>query len=268
MQLWFRMVAAAIGWFAIALQYYLIVRYKTEGDLVEAAIDLLAFFTMLSNILVALAMTLPWLAPESKLGAFFSRPSVRTAIASYIIVVSAVYYTILRKLWNPEGWQLVADTIEHCVAPALYLIDWLVFVPKGTLRIKSVPWWLIFPVFADPRGSDGLLPLSLPRCDAARLRPGVAEHGGADGCLRLSRPRSGGHRPHDWRRRGAQARLNGTLGKPASVNSLGICWGQDRASPIRDAATSRPSETREKGLSRWRIRTIEGKKLDRCASHR
>ncbi|MCJ7528433.1 MAG: Pr6Pr family membrane protein [Methyloceanibacter sp.] len=146
MQLWFRMVAAAIGWFAIALQYYLIVRYKTEGDLVEAAIDLLAFFTMLSNILVALAMTLPWLAPESRLGAFFSRPSVRTAIASYIIVVSAVYYTILRKLWNPEGWQLVADTIEHCVAPALYLIDWLVFVPKGTLRIKSVPWWLIFPV--------------------------------------------------------------------------------------------------------------------------
>jgi len=146
MQLWFRMVAAAIAWFAITLQYYLIVRYKTEGDLVEAAIDLLAFFTMLSNILVALAMTLPWLAPESRLGAFFSRPSVRTAIASYIILVSAVYYTILRKLWNPEGWQLVADTLEHCVAPALYLIDWLVFVPKGTLRIKSVPWWLIFPV--------------------------------------------------------------------------------------------------------------------------
>jgi hypothetical protein len=140
------MVAAAIAWFAITLQYYLIVRYKTEGDLVEAAIDLLAFFTMLSNILVALAMTLPWLAPESRLGAFFSRPSVRTAIASYIILVSAVYYTILRKLWNPEGWQLVADTLEHCVAPALYLIDWLVFVPKGTLRIKSVPWWLIFPV--------------------------------------------------------------------------------------------------------------------------
>ena len=62
-------------------------------------------------------MTLPWLALESKLGAFFSRPSVRTAIACYIIVVSAVYYAILRKLWNPEGLQYLADTIEHCVAP-------------------------------------------------------------------------------------------------------------------------------------------------------
>lgn len=65
MQRGFRMVAAAIGWFAIVLQYYLIVRYTTEGDLVAAAIRMLAFFTMLSNILVALAMTLPWLAPES-----------------------------------------------------------------------------------------------------------------------------------------------------------------------------------------------------------
>ena len=66
-------------------------------------------------------MTLPWLAPESKLGLFVSRPSVRTAIACYIIVVSAVYYAILRKLWNPEGLQYLADTIEHCVAPALYI---------------------------------------------------------------------------------------------------------------------------------------------------
>jgi hypothetical protein len=146
MQRWFRMVAAAIGWFSIVLQYYLIVRYKTEGDFVEAAIRMLAFFTMLTNILVALAMTLPWLAPESKWGAFFSRPSVRTAIASYIIVVSAVYYTVLQKLWNPEGWQLVADTIEHCVTPALYILDWLVFVPKGILQSRSISWWLIFPV--------------------------------------------------------------------------------------------------------------------------
>ena len=106
---------------------------------------MLSFCTILTNILVALAMTLPWLAPESKLGAFFSRPSGRTAIACYIIVVSAVYCAILRKLWNPEGLQYLADTIEHCVAPALYIVDWLVFVPKGTLSARSVPWWLLYP---------------------------------------------------------------------------------------------------------------------------
>jgi hypothetical protein len=84
--------------------------------------------------------------PGSKWGTFFSRPSVRTAIACYIIVVSTVYYAILRKLWNPEGWQYVANTLEHCIAPALYLIDWLVFVPKGTVSARSVPSWLIYPI--------------------------------------------------------------------------------------------------------------------------
>ena len=80
MQTWYRVVAAAIGWFVIGLQYYLIAS-KPDVTLAEAAIRLLSFFTILTNILVALAMTLPWLAPESKLAAFFSRPSVRTAIA-------------------------------------------------------------------------------------------------------------------------------------------------------------------------------------------
>lgn len=89
MQLWYRRAAVAIGWFVIGLQYYLIAS-KPDVTLPEAAIRMLAYFTILSNILGALAMTLPWLVPESKLGAFFSRPSVRTAIASYIIVVSAV----------------------------------------------------------------------------------------------------------------------------------------------------------------------------------
>lgn len=145
MQTYYRVAATTIGWFVIGLQYYLIAS-NPDVTLAEAAVRLLAYFTILTNILVALAMTLPWLAPESKLGSFFSRPSVRTAIACYIIVVSTVYYAILRKLWNPGGLQYLADTIEHCIAPTLYLIDWLVFVPKGTVSARSVPSWLIYPL--------------------------------------------------------------------------------------------------------------------------
>jgi hypothetical protein len=71
----YRMLAAALGWFAIVLQYFLIVRYKTDGDLLAAAIRFLSYFTDLSNVLVALAMTLPWLAPDSRLGRFFLQTS-------------------------------------------------------------------------------------------------------------------------------------------------------------------------------------------------
>jgi hypothetical protein len=111
-----------------------------------AAIRFLSYFTDLSNVLVALAMTLPWLAPNTGLGRFFTRLSVRTAILAYIIIVAVIYHYLLAKLWNPQGWQLVADTIEHVVAPALYVVDWALFVPKGTLRVKSAFVSLVFPL--------------------------------------------------------------------------------------------------------------------------
>jgi hypothetical protein len=139
------LVSAAIAWFAIALQYYLSVT-KPGAEVLGATVRYFSYFTILSKILVALALTLPWLAPGSRLGAFLMRPSVRTAIAGYIIIVSAVYYLVLRKLWNPEGLQYLADAIEHCIVPALYLIDWLVFVPKGTVSARSIPSWLLYPL--------------------------------------------------------------------------------------------------------------------------
>ena len=121
-------------------------RHKPGAPFIEATVRYFSFFTILTNILVALALTLPWLAPDTRLGAFFTRPSVRTAILTYIIIVAVIYHYLLAKLWNPQGWQLLADTIEHVVTPALYAIDWVLFVPKGTIRWKSAFVWLVYPL--------------------------------------------------------------------------------------------------------------------------
>ena len=142
----YRIFAAGIGWFALALQYWLIVRLKTDGDLVAGAVRFFSYFTILSNILVALAMTLPWAAPRSRLGRFSLEPSVRTAILVYIVVVAVIYHLLLRHLWNPQGWQLVADGLLHVAAPAMYVVDWFLFVPKGTVPFRSAFAWLGFPV--------------------------------------------------------------------------------------------------------------------------
>jgi len=142
---YYRRAAAAIAWFAIVLQYCLTVT-KPGAPFIEATIRYFSYFTILTNILVALALTLPWLAPQSRAGQFFDRPSVRTAILAYIIIVAVIYHYLLAKLWNPQGWELVADTIEHVVTPALYVIDWMLFVPKGTVRWKSAFIWLRFPL--------------------------------------------------------------------------------------------------------------------------
>ena len=142
---YYRIGAAAVAWFALVLQYTLTIT-KPGAPFLEATVRYFSFFTILTNILVALALTFPWLAPQSRASQFFDRPSVRTAILAYIIIVAVIYRYLLAKLWNPQGWQLLADTIEHVVTPALYVIDWVLFVPKGTVRWKSAVVWLGYPL--------------------------------------------------------------------------------------------------------------------------
>ena len=57
----------------------------------------------------------------------------------------ALYEVLLRGLWNPTGWKLLADTMLHDIAPALYLLYWFTGVPRGTLRWTDPLRWLIYP---------------------------------------------------------------------------------------------------------------------------
>ncbi|WP_072391605.1 Pr6Pr family membrane protein [Hyphomicrobium sp. CS1GBMeth3] len=140
-----RMLAAAIGWFAVGLQYWLVVTGDIGPDPVNRTINFFSYFTILTNIIAALAMTVPLVAPGSILGRFFNAPSIRTAIATYIIVVGVVYHLVLRDLWDPQGWQWIADMSLHYVTPVLFALDWLLFVPK-----RSVPWATAMHALAYP----------------------------------------------------------------------------------------------------------------------
>ena len=142
----FRVAAGILGWIALALQYGLVLTGALGADSFTRSINFFSFFTILTNILVALALTLPWLAPQSRLGKFFVAPTVRTAIAAYIIIVMAIVYFVLRHLMAFQGWNLLADLLLHYVMPVLFVIDWLFLVPKQTLKMKDSLGWLAFPV--------------------------------------------------------------------------------------------------------------------------
>jgi len=142
----YRLAAATIVSLAIALQYYLVMTGHIGPGPVGRTINFFSYFTILSNGLVVLAMALPVMAPASAAGLFFMQPAVRAGILVYIGIVCAVYGVILRHLWQPQGWQFVADAILHYGTPLLYLLDWLLFVPKGSLRIKHALAWLGFPL--------------------------------------------------------------------------------------------------------------------------
>ena len=140
-------IAGTIVWLALILQFYLITTVSIDKGLGlwVGTVRYFGFFTILTNILVALAFTVPLILPRSRWGQFFAQPGVRTAIAVYITVVGIAYSLLLRHIWDPEGWQLVADRILHDVTPIMYVVFWFLFVQKATLQWRSLPTWLIYP---------------------------------------------------------------------------------------------------------------------------
>lgn len=140
------MATGILGWIALTLQYALVLTGSLGADSFTRSINFFSYFTVLTNILAALALTLPWLATQSELGKFFARPTVRTAIAAYIIIVMTIVYFVLRHLTTFQGWNFVADLLLHYVMPVLFVIDWLFLVPKQTLKVNDTLGWLAIPV--------------------------------------------------------------------------------------------------------------------------
>lgn len=134
-------VFALIGWFALIGQYFA----AHSGSLV-GTIDYFSYFTILSNILVATTLTSAALAPQSALGKTLLRPPVATATAVYISVTGLTYFLILSSLYDLKGWVLFFDHLLHYVMPPAYVVLWLVFVPKGRLRLTTAAWALIAPL--------------------------------------------------------------------------------------------------------------------------
>jgi len=138
--------AALLAWMGLGLFFYETTAQKTGAAFVHGIINYFSYFTILSNILVASCLTFSLAPPRSAPAKFVARPGLRTAAAVYIIVTGVVYLLLLRKLSPPGSTLFVANVILHYVVPVIYVLDWLVFVPKGTLRWKQALIWLVFPL--------------------------------------------------------------------------------------------------------------------------
>ena len=138
-------IIAIAGWFALAAQLYLIIQNRV-ASLAETVIRYFSFFTILTNIIVALGVTFLLLKPNSKWGNFFSRPATLTAVTVYITIVGIVYNAILRFLWQPQGLQKITDELLHTVIPILFILLWVFYIPKSGLKYKSALSWMIYPL--------------------------------------------------------------------------------------------------------------------------
>lgn len=143
-----------LAWLAVILQFYLILENRI-ASVPETVIRFFSFYTILTNILVAICYTT--LIRKGKWFSFFSSSKTLTAITVYIIIVGAVYNLILRHIWQPQGLQLIVDELLHSVNPVLFLLFWIFTIDKSQLKWKHLFPWLIYPlvylIFILVRGS-------------------------------------------------------------------------------------------------------------------
>jgi len=135
---------AAAGWFALALQYALLLKAApAEQGVLESTARFLTYFTIQTNLLAAMALSGFVLKAHDE---WLVHPFFRSAVAAYVIVVAIVYHTVLAKLWAPQGAQYLADVLLHTVIPAGYVVFWCFCVRKAGLRWYDPLLWLIYPI--------------------------------------------------------------------------------------------------------------------------
>ena len=141
-------IIAVIGWASLILQFVLQMTNPIvpEPTTLERFVRFFSYFTITTNIIVAATLTAIAFFPETRFGRFSSKPATQAAVASYITIVGVVYSLFLRSVWDPAGWQAVADHALHDVIPLLTVLYWFVFAPKAGIVLRDVAKWLIYPI--------------------------------------------------------------------------------------------------------------------------
>ena len=152
-------LVAATAWAGLAIQLWLSLRIASVNgkSFGSGLISYLGYFTILTNLFVALATTLPLAASVSGLGKWSARGAVYGCAVTAITGVGISYHILLRNIWNPQGWQWVADMTLHYAVPLLTLALWIVFPPKERVSWKWPLLWCVYPaayfVYALVRGA-------------------------------------------------------------------------------------------------------------------
>lgn len=139
-------IVAATGWFALGLQLWLLLgtTRASGGTVVDALWQYLSFFTVLTNLFIAVVATATVFRPDAERG--LAGGMARGCATTAIVVVGISYHLLLRNVWDPQGWQLVADVSLHYVMPILGLLWWLWLPPQATLGRRALLVWAIYPL--------------------------------------------------------------------------------------------------------------------------
>ncbi len=144
-------VLAVIAWGGVVIQFIALL-YNLRNQphpLLESADWFFSFFTNLTNLLLAVVLTIIALDVGQSRRKQRIVSSLAAASVIYIIVVGVIYVLFLRPKNGLSGLGLVADVIMHYVMPIGYPIFWLKFIRKCHLKPADTWYWLAYPLAYD-----------------------------------------------------------------------------------------------------------------------
>jgi hypothetical protein len=130
-------IVAIVCWAGLAIQFS--ASYANHADVISTLWALGRFFTVLTNLIVAVTMT--GVAVGQKVSANFLGGATLA-----ILLVGIVYATLLQGLHVLTGPRLLADTLLHKASPVLMALWWLFFAPRAKLRWSAAVWWIAYPL--------------------------------------------------------------------------------------------------------------------------
>ena len=110
---------------------------------ISRVLDFASYFTILSNVVVVVVLAALW---RGRIGPTPVWRTLRMDSLVMITVTGLVFAVVLAPTADLQGLQYVTNTLEHYVTPLLTVLTFLVWGPRGWLRLGTVFTALVIPI--------------------------------------------------------------------------------------------------------------------------
>lgn len=134
----FALIIALVAW--VGLGIHIEAQWRLTGSLLGAAWVLADYFTVTTNLFVAVVFSIVALRPGS----------VSTRLLGFVTIniglVGVIYALLLRGLAELTAGAAIANVLLHMVTPMVVPVFWLLCVPRGRLTNRDPLIWALYPI--------------------------------------------------------------------------------------------------------------------------
>ncbi|GGG71026.1 hypothetical protein GCM10011415_18510 [Salipiger pallidus] len=151
----FSVLIACVAWASLVAQFIATEQESLAFAPLGTAWDLARYFTLLTNLLVALSFAVMTLTDR------MLSPAWLGGLTLWIGIVGGVYWALLAQ--SPKGLEAWANQGLHTAVPLLTVLFWIKCAPKHGLHFGTALVWMLWPLayflYAIARGQvDGVYP--------------------------------------------------------------------------------------------------------------